>query len=333
MLSLHPLMIYNQDAAIALINHFGYNKLPFIFFTDFSGEKCYIQRLNEIDPSILKYNFNGCSNCHVINHQSVQDPIKNIYPKDFETYNQQVKNIIKEIKFGNSFLVNFTSKTPVDLNCSLDQIFDVSKAKYKLFFNNQFVIFSPEIFIQIKEGFIYSYPMKGTIDNAIENAGEIILRDKKEFAEHITIVDLIRNDMSTIAEEVKVERFRYIDKIKTSGKELLQVSSKIAGKLHEKYNSKLGNIIFSMLPSGSISGAPKQKTIDIIQQNEDYERGFFTGICGYFDGQNLDSGVMIRFIENENGRMVYKSGGGITALSDPKQEYEEMINKIYVPIY
>jgi len=86
------------------------------------------------------------------------------------------------------------------------------------------------------------------------------------------------------------------------------------------------------LPAGSVSGAPKHKTLEIIKKAENYERGYFTGVCGYFDGKNLDSCVMIRFIEQKNG-LVFKSGGGITANSIAQNEYQELINKVYVPIF
>jgi len=87
-----------------------------------------------------------------------------------------------------------------------------------------------------------------------------------------------------------------------------------------------------LLPAGSITGAPKPKTMEIIDQAEGYERGFYTGICGCFDGENLDSAVMIRFIEQEGEQLIFKSGGGITSQSDLNKEYEELIQKVYVPI-
>jgi para-aminobenzoate synthetase component 1 len=90
--------------------------------------------------------------------------------------------------------------------------------------------------------------------------------------------------------------------------------------------------LFKLLPAGSISGAPKQKTVEIIKEAETHQRGYYTGVCGIFDGENLDSGVMIRYIENQNGQLIYKSGGGITVNSEPDYEYNEMIDKIYVPI-
>ena len=86
----------------------------------------------------------------------------------------------------------------------------------------------------------------------------------------------------------------------------------------------------TLLPAGSILGAPKSKTLEIILKAENYDRGFYTGVSGWFDGQNLDSCVMIRFIEKENGKLFFKSGGGITHLSKFADEYTEMQNKIYV---
>jgi para-aminobenzoate synthetase component 1 len=110
------------------------------------------------------------------------------------------------------------------------------------------------------------------------------------------------------------------------------VSSKITGNLPENYAAKIGDILFSMLPAGSISGAPKKKTVEIIREAENYDRGFYTGIFGFFDGKNLDSCVLIRFIENQNDRLVYKSGGGITFMSRAETEYQEMLKKVYVPV-
>lgn len=174
--------------------------------------------------------------------------------------------------------------------------------------------------------------MKGTIDAATPNAAQTILNDKKEMAEHYTIVDLIRNDLSKVAKKVTVTKFRYIDEIQTHEKTLLQVSSEIKGELPEDFHQNLGNIFDEMLPAGSICGAPKDKTVEIILETESYDRNFYTGIFGVYDGQNLDSAVLIRFIEKTDKGLVFKSGGGITSLSDPQSEYEEMIHKIYVPI-
>ena len=135
-----------------------------------------------------------------------------------------------------------------------------------------------------------------------------------------------------VAKNVKVERFQYIDHIKTHRNELFQMSSEISGELPENYLDNLGDIIFKMLPAGSITGAPKAKTIEVIKEAEQYNRGFYTGVFGIFDGENIDSGVMIRFIEKTDEGLVYKSGGGITAKSKCDEEYQELIDKIYIPV-
>ena len=174
--------------------------------------------------------------------------------------------------------------------------------------------------------------MKGTISASRPDAENTLLTDAKEAAEHATIVDLIRNDLSQFARSVWVERYRYIDYLETSGGGLLQVSSEVAALLPGNWRDWLGTLMASLLPAGSISGAPKPKTVEIIRTAEGYDRGYYTGICGYFDGENLDSGVLIRFIENQHGQLVFKSGGGITARSDARAEYQEMIDKVYLPI-
>ncbi|NQU51708.1 MAG: aminodeoxychorismate synthase component I, partial [Bacteroidetes bacterium] len=188
------------------------------------------------------------------------------------------------------------------------------------------------IFVQIENRKISSFPMKGTIDASKKNAKELILNDSKELAEHNTIVDLIRNDLSLVAENVEVEKFRYLERIKTNQRDLWQVSSKITGDLPEDYSENIGDIIYTMLPAGSISGAPKKKTVEIIKNAENYTRGFYTGIFCYFDGKNLDSCVLIRYIEKQNDELIYKSGGGITFKSKVEPEYDEMLKKVYVPI-
>lgn len=254
-------------------------------------------------------------------------------PIDFKIYSQAFDYVQTEITKGNSYLVNLTFPSIIKTEKSLLDIYKIGKAKYKLFFENQFVVFSPESFVKIENGIISTYPMKGTINANQPNAKEIILADKKEKAEHITIVDLLRNDLSLVAKNVKVEKFRYLDYIKTNVNEIIQVSSKITGVLPNNYKEKLGDIIYTLLPAGSISGAPKKKTLEIIKNAEIDNRGFYTGIFGWFDGSSLNSAVMIRFIEKANDNFIFRSGGGITYQSEKESEYNELIDKIYVPIH
>lgn len=174
--------------------------------------------------------------------------------------------------------------------------------------------------------------MKGTINADIPHAREILLNDEKEKAEHATVVDLLRNDLSTVSTNVEVKRYRYFDLLETNQGRLFQVSSEITGLLPPNYREHLGEIIFSILPAGSVTGAPKEKTLSIIKEAEVVQRGFYTGIFGVWDTKTLHSAVMIRFIRNDGKNLWFHSGGGITHQSDCRKEYNEMIEKVYVPL-
>lgn len=255
------------------------------------------------------------------------------FPESKKQYQKGFENVQKHLKLGNSYLTNYTCKTKIETNYSLEETFYLSEAKYKVLYKNQFVFFSPETFVEIKNNKIFTHPMKGTIDASIENAVEKLKKDEKEKAEHYTVVDLLRNDLSMVADEVEVIEFQRIDFIKTKQKDLYAMSSEISGILKPEFEGKIGSIMKTLLPAGSILGAPKPKTLEIILESENYERDWYTGVCGWFDGENLDSCVMIRFIENDNGTLYFKSGGGITHMSKLEDEYQEMKNKIYVPVY
>lgn len=328
----HQFKIISSSEAVKRINTLGKNNEPFLFIFDFKAENAIVLTNDEIDSTMIKFQFEENNNTNrKPTHRS--NITFDVFPIKEAEYLSKFNKVKQEIYRGNSFLTNLTQPTPIKTNISLENIFYNSKAKFKLWLKDWFVVFSPEIFVQIKNGKISSYPMKGTIEANLPNAKERILNNEKEKAEHATIVDLIRNDLSTVANEVEVVRFRYIEKIRTNKTDLLQVSSHIQGELADDYKQNLGDILYKLLPAGSISGAPKSKTLEIIESTEDYSRGFYTGICGYFDGENLESAVMIRFIEQNNGKLVFKSGGGITFMSDGRKEYEELIQKVYVPIY
>ena len=324
------MLIYDKVQAVAAMNELGAKGQPFVFLIDFEMQKIIISTKFEND-SQLKFNMNGQTN-DTSKSTAIKPSYFETYPIDKAKYQEQFQLVKSEIQRGNSFLLNLSSPTKIVTDLSIRDIYHSTEAKYKIFLEDNFVCFSPEIFVQITNGRIASFPMKGTIDANLENAEAIILEDQKELAEHYTIVDLIRNDLSRVARQVNVDRFRYIDRITTSKKDLLQVSSEISGVLPEDYASSIGSILFRLLPAGSISGAPKIKTLEIIRKAEGLERGYYTGICGYFDGVNLDSGVMIRLIEKVNGELFYRSGGGITSMSEMETEYQEMLDKVYLPI-
>lgn len=321
----------NKEDSVLQMNKYGKARKPFFFMIDFLMEDSVIIPLDKIETDKILFEtplFSVNELNAISGNPDVSITVKSVSK---EKYHDQFNKVVSEIKMGNSFLVNLTCETPVELSCKLKDIYQKSKAKYKLWYKDKFVVFSPESFVKIIDGQISSYPMKGTIDADLPNAAETILGNTKEAAEHSTIVDLIRNDLSIVSENVKVARFRYIDELVTDRGRILQVSSEITGKLSDNYNTVIGDILFSLLPAGSVTGAPKKKTVQIITETESYKRGYYTGIFGIFDGDNLDSGVMIRFIEKTSGGYVYKSGGGITAYSKIDDEFNEMIQKIYIP--
>lgn len=333
-------MIYkDRNNAIEQINEWGSKHQPFIFFVDYKQQRTYIEKTENVNPNEVLYHFNEVTNENDTARETDKSEIARrmqwqIFPEDSDRYKQSFDIVMKNILKGNSFLTNLTCSTPIATNLSLRDIYCISKAKYKLWVKDMFVVFSPEIFVRIKGNEISSYPMKGTIDATLPNAEQLLMDDIKESAEHATIADLIRNDLSMVSEHVRVTKYRYLDRLETNRGPILQTSSEICGTLPEGFNRHLGNLFFQLLPAGSITGAPKMKTTQIIEEAEHYDRRFYSGVMGYFDGYDLDSAVMIRFVEQqEDGNMVYKSGGGITFQSNVADEYNEMKQKIYVPIY
>jgi para-aminobenzoate synthetase component 1 len=319
-----------QIKIIHQLNKWGKQKIPFVFLIDFALKNPIIFPLNNPLKEVF-WTIPGSSNS-IESYEKNELKSWKTTPVSFENFSAGFNQIMWHIKNGDTYLLNYTQPTLIETNLSLEEIFHGSSAPYKIYLKDKFVCFSPETFVKIRNGKISSYPMKGTIDAGIENAEQLILTDSKEIAEHNTIVDLIRNDMSLVAENVLVEKFRYLSHIQTNNKNLWQVSSEISGDLPKNYTENIGDILFALLPAGSISGAPKKKTLEIIEKTEQYERGYYTGVFGIFDGKNLDSCVLIRFIENQNGQLIYKSGGGITFMSEAEKEYDEMLKKVYVPV-
>ncbi len=289
--------------------------------------------MDEVDPARLRFNLNGITNDFGDSNPPPALPpyYFHKYPLSFEAYRPRFDYVVKNIQRGNSFLVNLSAPTPVTTNLSLFDIYQHSRAPYRFWFRDRFVCFSPEAFVRISDNRIASYPMKGTISADLPDAGRIILADAKEAAEHATIVDLIRNDLSMVADKVWVERYRFLDEVTTHERTLLQVSSEIAGLLPNGFGGAYGDLLLKLLPAGSISGAPKPSTLRIIEEAEGYDRGYYTGIMGSFDGEVFESAVMIRYLEQQGKDLVFKSGGGITTRSRAEDEYQELIGKVYLP--
>jgi para-aminobenzoate synthetase component 1 len=304
---------------------------PFFFLMDYEMKKPVVCSIEEAQSLGFHFEIKGKGNFPAQNRKPTPQPLS-IAPVSKAIYGEAYHKVVAEINQGNTFLLNLTFPSVIQTDLDLEDVFHWAKAPYKLYYKDRFVVYSPECFVKIQDGNIYSYPMKGTIDAQVPKAKKKLQNDPKEINEHNTIVDLIRNDLSKVAKEVTVTRFRYLEKIKTQKNEIYHTSSEISGKLPPDWKAQLPEILLGMLPAGSICGAPKAKTCSIIEAVEQEPRGYYTGIFGHFDGNHLDSAVNIRYLEKKDGQLRYRSGGGITFLSDLEAEYHELIKKIYVPV-
>lgn len=318
-----------KEDFISKINELSVAGKPFFFLVDFEKKNPRIWEPHQWGPSEVLFQVNHHSNAD--KKKQEEKVVWTTEPLSKKIYDHGYQKVFRHLQKGDSYLVNLTYPTPIAGLPPLEDLFHQAQAPYKLWLKDKLLSYSPECFIKIKGAKIITYPMKGTVPADLPGAKEQILGNKKELWEHSTIVDLLRNDLSQFARGVKVNRFRYVDRIETQGKSLLQVSSEIEGTLSPQWKSQLGELLWDLLPAGSVSGAPKPKTLSIIKEVELRPRGYYTGVFGYFDGENLDSAVAIRYIEQQNNDFFYWSGGGITAYSTMEEEYQELNDKIYVP--
>lgn len=305
------------------INSLGKSGEPFVFCINYNKTDGFAYKKSELPPNI-KISFGKAAKKAGKNQITKKEPIS------FEAYEQKISKLKEHIKDGDIYLANLTCETKVEIEGAMGDIFDSSSAEFLLLVEDEFSVHSPEEFVRIEGGIISTYPMKGTAVYDGEASIQKLLDNPKELAEHTMVVDLLRNDLSIVAGNVRVDKFRYPVLTPANGQELIQIVSKISGTLDDDYTQRLGDILFAMLPAGSITGTPKKKCVEILKDIEGYDRGYYCGVFGEFDGKNLRSAVAIRYIEKQSGGYVYKSGGGITLDSDAKDEYAEMIKKVYL---
>lgn len=325
--------LLNREDLRARIQSFASDEVAFLFMIDYRAERGVAISLKELPQTDIACNINGIELGRKTECAQSNKAFKfNIRPMSFEEYSKSFQKVQRQIQHGNSYLLNLTFATDLGHDLKLEAIYQKARAPYKLLFGDKFLFYSPEPFVRIVGDRIYSFPMKGTISKSEPNALQTLMDSKKELYEHFTIVDLIRNDLSMVATGVEVEQFRYPETLTTDHGAIIQTSSRISGNLPHNWQNHLSDILFSLLPAGSVSGAPKQSTIKAINEAELSHRGFYTGVMGVFDGQGVDSCVVIRYLERHaDGSYHYRSGGGITSQSVAEQEYKEMIDKIYVP--
>lgn len=316
------------------MNRLGQARTPFLVVVDYDRQRPLVLTPAEAADADIFYHIGPHTNVvdELDNQANPSDPFRFVrFPLPFADYEPRFRRVQEHLRRGNSFLTNLTRPTPIETDLSLAGIFSRSRAPYRLLVRDEWVVFSPETFVSVEQGVIRSHPMKGTIPAREPHARQRILADPKETAEHATIVDLIRNDISQIASRVWVERYRYVETVPTHAGDLLQVSSEIRGTLPSDWADTIGTLLFRLLPAGSVTGAPKPQTMAIIRETEGYKRGYYTGVAGFFNGETFDCGVLIRFIEQTDNGLIFKSGGGITVYADAESEYRELIDKVYLP--
>lgn len=304
---------------------------PFLFAVDYELNEGVFIRDPDFQTDIL-YRFAHASNAEAVAASEDPSTILDYRRLSKETYAAKFDIVRRALLRGDAYLANLTVRTPVSGIDSLRQAFTCAVAPYCLYVPDRFVCFSPERFVRIDaDGSIFANPMKGTADADEPDAARKLLDDEKETFEHNTVVDLLRNDLGIHARNVSITRFRYIEAVLAGERRLLQASTEIRGRLGRDWRRHLGDALFSMLPAGSCSGAPKESVLGVIREAEKEPRGYYTGVFGLFDGCRFDSAVMIRYIEERDGSFYFRSGGGITALSEIDAEYDEIYRKIYIP--
>jgi para-aminobenzoate synthetase/4-amino-4-deoxychorismate lyase len=249
-----------------------------------------------------------------------------------DEYAQKIFAIKRYIEAGDTYQVNFTDSVNVntfhDGASSFAVLSNAQPVAYSALLHvdgHHILSLSPELFFRIRNGRITTRPMKGTMPRGLDLAEDqlqstLLFSDEKNRSEHVMIVDLLRNDLGRICRmgSVQVEQLFSIERYRT----LLQMTSTISGELRP--NLSFGEIFRALFPSGSITGAPKIRTMQIIRELERQPRGIYTGAIGHIapSGESTFN-VAIRTLALRDGIATMGVGGGIVADSNPASEYRE----------
>ncbi|MCR5509246.1 MAG: anthranilate synthase component I [Lachnospiraceae bacterium] len=255
---------------------------------------------------------------------------------DEESFCSMVKKGKEYIYEGDIFQVVLSNRLEADFDGSLLNTYRVLRtlnpSPYMFYFSGDDMEAcgaSPETLVKLEDGVLHTFPLAGTRrrgkdeeeDKALEKE---LLSDEKECAEHNMLVDLGRNDIGRISrfgsvcvdDYMSVERFSHV----------MHIGSSVKGIIKEGKDAL--DAIDAILPAGTLSGAPKLRACEIINELEDNKRGLYGGAIGYIDFTgNLDTCIAIRLVFKKNGRVFVRSGAGIVADSEPEKEYQECINK------
>ena len=188
---------------------------------------------------------------------------------------------------------------------------------------------SPETLVKLEDKKLTTFPLAGTrprgkTKQEDQELEEGLLKDEKELAEHNMLVDLGRNDIGRISRigTVEVEKYMSVEHFS----QVMHIGSTVAGELREDKDAV--DAVDSILPAGTLSGAPKFRACQIIEELEQSKRGIYGGAIGYLDfAGNLDTCIAIRLVYKKNGEICIRSGAGIVADSVPEKEFDECCNK------
>ncbi|GAB6281472.1 MAG: aminodeoxychorismate synthase component I [Ignavibacterium sp.] len=306
-----------EQKLVHLLNNNSKNLLSFFFFNENNILKIKSSQIN------LNYDFK-------ISDYKISNFKLNTTQKSYINSIDKIKNYIE---IGDTYQVNYTIKSKFNISGNLisffkNLIFNQS-AEFIAFINlaNQIIIsLSPELFFSVKKNDILVKPMKGTISRGInlyedEINKSVLINSSKDKAENIMIVDLLRNDLGKISEfnSVKTTKLFALEKYES----IYQMTSTIQSKL--KKNIKFSEILKNIFPSGSITGAPKIRTMEIIKSLEKENRNIYTGSIGLFVRDKIVFNIAIRTLEIDKNN--YKTelglGSGIVWDSDPISEFNE----------
>ncbi|HHD2754092.1 TPA: aminodeoxychorismate synthase component I [Clostridium perfringens] len=253
-----------------------------------------------------------------------------------EEYIDAVKQVKEYIKEGHTYIANLTQRFQCDYNSNPFDTYislrSINKAPFSCYLNLedfQIISSSPERFLKVFNNQVETRPIKGTRPRGInkiedEKNREELLNSEKDKSELLMIVDLERNDLSKVCKpfSVKVTELFKLEEYST----VFHLVSTVIGELNNNISSV--KCIRECFPGGSITGAPKIRSMEIIEELEGIRRGIYTGAIGYFDLRgNCDFNIVIRTILAKDNKAYFGVGGGITIESDEEMEYEETLDK------
>ena len=255
---------------------------------------------------------------------------------DKEQYCKMVEKAKHYIHEGDIFQVVLSNRLEADIEGSLLDTYRVLRmtnpSPYMFYFSSDDIEIagaSPETLVKLEDGVLHTYPLAGTRprgkdDEEDERLEKELLSDEKERAEHNMLVDLGRNDIGKISKMGSVEVEHYMDILRYS--HVMHIGSTVKGTIREDKDAL--DAVDSILPAGTLSGAPKLRACELICELENNKRGIYGGAVGYIDFTgNLDTCIGIRLAFAKNGKVFVRSGAGIVADSVPENEYQECINK------